>query len=48
MNPFFASCAAVWIHGDIAKNFKKGLIAEDIARGIPAALQRLKNGIIIR
>ena len=48
MNPFLAACAAVWIHGDIAKNFKKGLIAEDIVRGIPAALERLENGNITR
>jgi len=44
LNPFLASCAATWIHGDIAKNFGKGLIAEDIVKGIPAALKRLKNG----
>jgi len=41
MNPFFAGCAAVWLHGDIAKNFKKGLLAEDIVRGIPDGLKRL-------
>ena len=44
MNPFLAGCAATWLHGDIAKNYGKGLIAEDIVRGIPAALKRLKNG----
>ena len=43
MNPFLACCAAVWLHGDIAKNFGKGLIAEDIVRGIPSALKRLKE-----
>ena len=48
MNPFLAGCAASWLHGDIAKNFKRGLIAEDIVKGIPAALKRLKNGNIIR
>ena len=41
MNPFLASCAATWLHGDIAKNFGKGLIAEDVVKGIPAALKRL-------
>jgi len=41
MNPFLACCAATWLHGDIAKNFGKGLIAEDIVKGIPAALKRL-------
>ena len=44
MSPFLASCAATWLHGDIAKNYRKGLIAEDLVRGIPSALNRLKNG----
>ena len=48
MNPFLAGCAATWIHGDIAKNHGKGLIAEDIVNGIPSALQRLKNGKFIK
>ena len=48
MNPFLAGCAATWLHGDIAKKFEKGLIAEDIVRGIPEALKRLKNGNIIK
>ena len=43
MNPFLAGCAATWLHGDIAKNYGKGLIADDIVKGIPAALKRLKN-----
>ena len=44
MNPFFAGCAATWLHGDIAKKYGKGLISEDIVKGIPNALKRLKNG----
>ena len=44
MNPFLAGCAATWLHGDIAKNYGKGLIAEDIVKGIPSALRRLKDG----
>jgi len=48
MNPFLAGCAATWLHGDIAKKFEKGLIAEDIVRGIPGALKRLKNGNTIK
>ncbi len=48
MNPFLAACAAAWIHGDIAKNYGKGLIAEDIIKGIPSALKRLKNGKFIK
>tara|TARA_Y100000590_G_scaffold162234_1_gene185965 strand:- start:1330 stop:2205 length:876 start_codon:yes stop_codon:yes gene_type:complete len=43
MSPFLAGCAGVWIHGDIGKYYKKGLIAEDIVKGIPAALTRLKK-----
>jgi NAD(P)H-hydrate repair Nnr-like enzyme with NAD(P)H-hydrate dehydratase domain len=43
MNPFLAGCVASWLHGDIAKNYGKGLIAEDIVRGIPSALKRLKK-----
>tara|TARA_Y100000590_G_scaffold273480_1_gene307073 strand:+ start:730 stop:1608 length:879 start_codon:yes stop_codon:yes gene_type:complete len=48
MNPFMAACAAAWLHGDIAKKHGKGLIAEDIVKGIPQALKRLKNGKFIR
>jgi len=43
MNPFLAGCAATWLHGDIARNYGKGLIAEDIIKGIPDALKRLKK-----
>ena len=43
MNPFLAGCAATWLHGDIAKIHGKGLIAEDLVQGIPAALKRLKQ-----
>ena len=43
MNPFFAGCAATWLHGDIAKHSGKGLIAEDLVEGIPNALKRLKR-----
>ncbi len=48
MSPFLAGCAATWLHGDIAKNYGKGLIAEDIINGIPSALKRLKNGKFIK
>ena len=43
MNPFEAACAAVWLHGDIAKNYGKGLISEEIVKGIPNALKRLEK-----
>ena len=42
MNPFIAGLAATCLHGDIAKNYGKGLIAEDIVKGIPDALNRLR------
>jgi len=48
MNPFSAGCAATWVHGDIAKKYGKGLISEDIIRGIPNALKRLKYGKFIK
>ena len=43
LNPFLASCAGVWIHGDVAKKFGPGLIAEDIVRNIPNSLKKLKK-----
>ncbi len=43
LSPFLACCAAVWIHGDIAKKFGPGLIAEDIVKNIPNILKKLKN-----
>jgi len=44
MSPLLAGSAATWLHGDIAKKYGKGLIAEDIVKGISGALKRLKNG----
>ena len=38
-----AASAATWIHGDIAKHHGRGLISEDLVKGIPGALQRLKR-----
>tara|TARA_Y100000310_G_scaffold203149_1_gene203402 strand:- start:773 stop:2242 length:1470 start_codon:yes stop_codon:yes gene_type:complete len=43
MNPFLAGCAATWLHGDIARHQGKGLIAEDLVKGISSALKRLKK-----
>ena len=45
LTPFLACCAAVWIHGDIAKKFGPGLIAEDIVKNIPNILKKLKSRI---
>ena len=38
-----AASAATWLHGDIAKRYGKGLISEDLVKGIPDALRRLKK-----
>ena len=43
MDPFLAGSAATWLHGDIARHYGKGLIAEDLVRGISGALMRLKK-----
>ena len=43
LNPFLAGCAASWLHGDIAKSFGKGLISEDIVKGIPKTLKTLNK-----
>ena len=43
LNPFLSSCAGVWIHGDIARKFGPGLIAEDIIKNIPKTLRKLKK-----
>ena len=38
-----AAYAGTWVHGDIAKRHGRGLISEDLVKGIPSALQRLKK-----
>ena len=41
MEPFLASCAAVWLHGAAATEFGPGLIAEDLPDLLPIVLRRL-------
>jgi NAD(P)H-hydrate epimerase len=41
MDPFDAGCCAAWLHGASAANFGPGLIAEDLAGGLPAVLRGL-------
>ena len=41
MPPFEAACAGAWLHGRAAALFGPGLIAEDIAEMLPAALREL-------
>ncbi len=39
MEPFYAACAAVWMHGEAAISFGPGLVASDIPKIIPQVLQ---------
>lgn len=43
MPAFESACAAAWIHGAAAAAFGPGLIAEDIADGIPGVLRTLSR-----
>ena len=43
MGAFRAANAAVWLHGEAAREFGPGLIAEDIIETLPTALSRLKT-----
>ncbi len=41
MDPWLASAASVWMHGQVAMEFGPGLIAEDISEGLPGVLHGL-------
>ncbi len=41
MPAFEAACAAVWMHGEAGRRFGPGLIAEDLAPGLPPVLADL-------
>ena len=41
MPAFEAACAAVWIHGEAARRFGAGLIAEDLPLALPPVLRDL-------
>ena len=41
MKPFDAACAGVWIHSEAANSFGRGLIAEDIIKKLPQALNKI-------
>jgi NAD(P)H-hydrate repair Nnr-like enzyme with NAD(P)H-hydrate dehydratase domain len=41
MPAFEAANAAVWLHGEAAKEFGLGLIAEDLSEALPAVYRRL-------
>jgi len=44
MPVFEAACAAVWLHGEAAKEFGLGLIAEDLPDMLPRVYGRLLDG----
>ena len=41
MPGFDAACAAVWLHGEAAREFGPGLISEDLPDALPAVYRRL-------
>ena len=43
-----AASAGVWIHSDIARRYGRGLISEDLIKGIPNMLKRLENARTIK
>ncbi len=43
MDAFRAANAAAWLHGEAAREFGPGLVAEDIIECLPRVLQRLKS-----
>ena len=40
---FEAACMAAWLHGEAARHFGPGMISEDIAECLPAALKELQR-----
>jgi ADP-dependent NAD(P)H-hydrate dehydratase / NAD(P)H-hydrate epimerase len=44
MEAFDAACAAAWMHGEAARTFGPGLIAEDLPEALPTVLRRLRGG----
>jgi NAD(P)H-hydrate epimerase len=43
LDPFRAASAAVWLHGEAARAFGPGLVAEDIVECLPRVLKGLKT-----
>lgn len=43
LEPFWAAVASSYLHGEMAKQFGLGLIADDLPGLIPSALQTIKN-----
>ena len=45
LDPFRAAAAAVWLHGESARAFGPGLVAEDLIETLPKVLRALKAQI---
>jgi NAD(P)H-hydrate epimerase len=43
LDPFRAANAAAWLHGEAARAFGPGLVAEDLVECLPGVLRRLKS-----
>jgi ADP-dependent NAD(P)H-hydrate dehydratase / NAD(P)H-hydrate epimerase len=48
MEPFRAAAAAAWLHGEAARDFGPGLVADDLPGRLPRVLRRLKAGTPLR
>jgi ADP-dependent NAD(P)H-hydrate dehydratase / NAD(P)H-hydrate epimerase len=42
LDGFDAACAACWLHGEAARDFGPGLVADDLLETLPSVLRRLK------
>jgi NAD(P)H-hydrate epimerase len=42
LTPFEAACAGCWLHGEAAREFGPGLVADDLIDTLPPVLRRLK------
>jgi ADP-dependent NAD(P)H-hydrate dehydratase / NAD(P)H-hydrate epimerase len=42
LDPFTAACAGAWLHGEAARAFGPGLVAEDLIDRLPPVLRRLR------
>jgi NAD(P)H-hydrate repair Nnr-like enzyme with NAD(P)H-hydrate dehydratase domain len=45
MLAFEAASAAAWLHGEAAREFGRGLIAEDLPEALPAVYRRLVEAL---
>lgn len=46
MDAFEAACAAVWLHGEVARQIGLGLLAEDMPAALPQILQHLEKVLV--